>query len=119
MLWSLKHGKNKEWKEKLEAEGNEIPGEHTDAPILYQDLIPSWKAFIALSSSRQTGFGIGYIPISEIYAYMNMFYIDEYSERERLLQHVSILDSAYVKYQNEQTEKKNKSKKPSKQPRKR
>lgn len=47
--------------------------------------------------------GLGNIQISEIYAYMRMFAIDNLSERATFLERIQFMDSIYMNYQNERT----------------
>lgn len=87
----------------------EAKGEHMkpldDKPALYQDLIPDWQAFSVLSSSRQMGFSVGPIPLSEIAAYMEINQIKDYEERKLLLHRIHILDHTYLDWQSGETKK--------------
>jgi hypothetical protein len=80
----------------------EAQGEHVEQldkkPELYTDLYSDYNAFLFLSASRTSGFGPSAIAISEIYAYMQMFEIDDYQQRRRFLNHIKILDSVYLDY---------------------
>ena len=64
----------------LESQGEIIPALDT-MPELYEDLAFYWRAFIKLSTSRQSGFGMGYIPYSEIVKYLNENHITVWQDR--------------------------------------
>jgi len=60
------------------------------------DAIPYWVAFNSLSSSRQSGMGLGYIPYSEISSYLDdqgVWDIDDRSDYRHL---ITMLDSKFV-----------------------
>lgn len=65
------------------------------------DLYLDWNAFWHLSGSRQTGMGLGSIQVSEVYAYMQMFEMNDYEERKTFLRRIQILDSVYLNHHNE------------------
>lgn len=67
---------------------------------MFPDLQDIKEAFITLSPSRPTGFGIGFISLIEIYAYTLMFPIDD---TDRLIRLLRAMDSVFV----EAVEKKN------------
>ncbi|RLD57850.1 MAG: hypothetical protein DRI97_04455 [Bacteroidetes bacterium] len=52
--------------------------------------------------------GLGNIQISEVYAYMRMFHIDDEQERRLLLDRIQILDTAYMEYNSEKLKDKQK-----------
>lgn len=64
-----------------------------EKPELFGDLQDIWEAFGMLDPSRQNGMGMGYIPLAEIKAYLEMFGTDDVDRFVRLLRH---LDKAYV-----------------------
>lgn len=65
-------------------------------------------AFRNLISSRAVGFGVGPIPVSEIFAYCEMFHIDGDDERNDMLYYISELDAEYLRYMNKTEPKKGK-----------
>jgi len=65
-------------------------------PELYFDAVPFWIAFTQLSSSRQTGFGIGAIPYSEITNWLNENNIFRFEEREEYRRFINVIDGYYV-----------------------
>jgi hypothetical protein len=67
-------------------------------PVLHADLFFDFKAFNQLNSSRQLGFSSGPIPLTEIYAYMQIFGIESISERAIFLERMRILDNAYLEH---------------------
>ena len=103
----MQHGKNLEWYEQAEAEGERVkPLENK--PELYSDLKLDFDAFNILSTSRPVGFSYGAIPISEILAYCNMFGIDDYEERKEFIKRIKILDRAYLNFHNKKSKQANK-----------
>lgn len=74
-------------------------------PELYPDLVPVWEAFVLLSPSRNSGWGAGAIPLSEVKAYCEMFDI-EGDDREELLILLRALDDEYLKSTNEKGKRK-------------
>lgn len=68
---------------------------------MYDDLAYDFNAFFDLNSSRQAGFSIGSIPLSEIYVYMQIRGIDDPQERLIFLRRIQILDNEYLKITNE------------------
>lgn len=74
-------------------------------PELYPDLVPVWEAFVLLSPSRNTGWGAGAIPLSEVKAYCEMFDI-EGDDREELVILLRALDDEYLKSTNEKSKRK-------------
>jgi len=58
-----------------------------------------------LSRTRQSGFGIGYIPYSEIIAYLNENNIFEKPYREEYIKWIQFLDQEYLKIQNKEIKK--------------
>lgn len=64
-----------------------------------------WEAFNFLSSSRNVGFSLGAIPLSEIKAYCEMFAIVG-EEREDFLVLLRALDDEYMKLSNDKNKRK-------------
>lgn len=56
-----------------------------------------------LSTSRQQGFSVGYIPMSEIEAYMRIMRIDDDEEREEFLFLIQAMDAEYVEWASKKT----------------
>lgn len=79
----------------LENEGHHVPA-LADAPELYPDALPYWAAFIALSSSRQIGMGLGGIPYTEVTGYLDENRIFKLEHREQYRKWIGFIDSLYV-----------------------
>ncbi len=82
----------------LEEDGTRVPILEEE-PEIFPDLIPIWNAFMILSRSRQSGFGIGYIPYQEIIAYLNENDIFEKIYRDEWIRWIQYLDHEYLKIQ--------------------
>ena len=83
----------------MEDEGHVIP-ELQNKPDLFDSAIPYLNAFHALSTSRQIGFGIGFIPYSEIYTYLNENNIYDIDDREDYYHFIKFIDVIYVQISN-------------------
>ncbi len=83
----------------MQAEGHTIP-ELEDQPELFQDLMPYYRAFSVLSSSRESGFSIGYIKYSEIVHYLNEENIYG-PERLEYIRWVQFIDGEFVALKND------------------
>jgi len=68
-----------------------------------------YMAFNELSTSRQMGMGLGYIPYREISSYLDENEIFHPDERTRFRRFITFLDNIYVKKNNEKSEAKSKS----------
>jgi len=68
---------------------------------LYDDLAYDFNAFFDLNSSRQAGFSVGSIPLSEVYTYMKIRDIDDPQERLIFLRRIQILDNEFLKISSE------------------
>ncbi len=79
--------------------GNTLPPLQEE-PDLNDCIVPYWRAFTALASSRQSGMGLGYIPYSEIVFYLNENDIFDQEERERMLNIIQFIDGKYVELKN-------------------
>jgi hypothetical protein len=98
LQWDLTYADKREWLQKLQDEGNDIPALQTK-PELYLDLGHDYEAFSILNSSRpNSGMGLSPIPLSEIYSYMRIFEITEMSHRTVFLNRMQILDRTYIKW---------------------
>jgi hypothetical protein len=63
-----------------------------------------YNTYQSLSRSRNAGMGGAMpIPVSEILAFCNLFYIAQLNERERIFRYVNSLDNAYLEYQAEKS----------------
>ena len=62
-------------------------------PDLWADNAEYLIAFLRLSPSRQVGFSVGAIPVSEIRAYCDLFGVDDV---ETFFQLIRALDSAWL-----------------------
>lgn len=70
-----------------------------DRPKLDFRQVYYYNAFQAMSSSRTAGMsGAMPIPLTEIVAYCNLFYIAQLEEREQLLRYVSSMDRVYLEF---------------------
>ena len=83
----------------MEDEGHVIP-ELVDRPEIFQDAIPYFAAFRELSTSRPMGFGVGFIPHSEIHSYLNEHQIYSYEERDEYFNWIQFIDRLYVTHSN-------------------
>ena len=81
-------------------------------PILYDHNVVYWRSWLDLRNSRQSGFGIGHIPVTEVVAYMDLIDVEQ-DERLHFLRMVNALDRRFVELANEKAEKDRKSKQPS------
>lgn len=63
------------------------------------------KVFSDLNSSRQSGMGVGPIPLSEIRAYCDMFGITDLNERADLLFIIQQMDEEFMNYCNSKNNK--------------
>lgn len=60
-----------------------------------------YKAFQVLSASRPIGMGaVGAIPLSEIAAYLALFGVYDYEERDAYVTMIQALDSVYLQHVN-------------------
>lgn len=63
-----------------------------------------WRVFSELSATRATNFGVTAISISEIFAYCQLFYIEDISERSDLIYIITKMDSEFLEYFNKKKE---------------
>ena len=110
MTWDLQYGAKIEWFLEL-AESGEYVKALEEKPVIYQDLILDYEAFIILNNSRLIGMTEGSIPLSEIYAYMKIFEIFDYNQRKLFLKRIRFLDKVYLDFIHESNTKKVKDKK--------
>ena len=89
----------------LEDEGHDIPELKTQ-PELFPDLVFYYSSFNTLSTSRQSGFGIGYIPYSEIINYLDEQRIFEFEDRQDCIRWIQFIDREYVKLQSKKQDSK-------------
>ena len=75
--------------------------ELNDQPEMFEDLIIYWRAFNILSTSRQSGFGLGYIPFNQIVAFLDEERIVGY-ERGDYVEWIQTIDKIYVKVNSDQ-----------------
>lgn len=84
-----------------------VPNALRDRPTLDFRQTFYYNVFQCLSGSRNAAMGgVMAIPLSEVVAYFSMFNIAELNERERIHQHVSALDAAYMEYAAEKSKSK-------------
>lgn len=114
MQWSLKANEKagpnstmtkREYVAKLEADGHDASWILDEEPELYSTSYPYWEAFHLLTSSRNTGFGVGAIPLPAYESYFRIFGVDSLEEQLDYLKFVGVLDSEYLKWQGEKSEK--------------
>ena len=67
-------------------------------PDLPVNLLWIWKAFWTLHSSRPGGFGPSAIPMTEIKAYCEMFFIDSFAERNLFTHCIQCMDAEWLKW---------------------
>lgn len=84
---------------RLEEKGEDIPALR-NKPELEDYLRPYWEAFYVLTHSRQVGFGIGAIPLSEIDAYLRLYGIDDPEERDELVFFIREMDMEFLAFHN-------------------
>ena len=77
-------------------------------PDLPEDLLYYLSAFWALSRYRSSGFGVGYIPLTEVCAYMGLVGITERAERDEFMYFITALDDAYLGWHDKKTKTKKK-----------
>lgn len=65
-------------------------------PMLEFHLVLVWRAFTTLSRSRQMGFGVGPIPLTEIKAYFDLVGIEDVESRCYYLDLIQIMDSHWL-----------------------
>jgi len=83
--------------EKLKRDGKDPQALQTK-PDLIEGAAKYFVAFTALNASRQMGMdGPGPIPISEVYAYCEMFGYTSYGERFDMFKFISACDGTYLK----------------------
>ena len=87
--------KDIKWFMDMEADGIPIP-ESKAMPELFFDAQPFWTAFTDLNSSRQSGFGMGAIPYSEISSWLDENDIVRFEERQRYRRFIGYIDSTYM-----------------------
>lgn len=92
--------KNLKFFQKLEEEGNSVAALES-MPELYFDAVPFWEAFANLSSSRQSGMGLGAIPYSEITSWLTENQIISFENRERYRYFVTFIDGKYLELKND------------------
>ena len=116
MGWSLKASEKMgdgtqtklEWVQQLEEDGHDTTGMLDDEPEMFSDLIVYWSAFHILSPSRSSGMSVGYIPLPAYESYFRIFGVDSLEEQLNYLKFVGVLDSEYLKWQGEKSEKERK-----------
>lgn len=86
----------------------DISGETPAAPLLEKPSLDEieqyyWRVFQELSASRAARLAVGFIPVSEIFAYCQMFGIEDQNDRSDLLYIIGEMDGAYVEYMNEKS----------------
>ena len=76
-----------------------------EKPELQKHLAHYFEAFTILTVSRAAYQGcVGYIPLSEIHAYFQMFGITDIEEKQDYLYLIRALDEEYIGYLNKKSE---------------
>ena len=88
--------------------GRPFPQSYLDRPELNILEIGYWQAFNELSSSRQSGMGLGFIPYSEISAYLDEHHILDYEERFEWRYLITAIDTEFITIKNAEHERKTK-----------
>ncbi len=100
MAWELQWGGKLEFLKKLAEQGQRVEALENQ-PRLKPWLAEYYRAFNALSSSRQVGMGgVGPIPMSEMAAYFEVFEVRDLEERDTYITMIQALDSVYLKHVN-------------------
>jgi hypothetical protein len=94
LIWQLRVGDNLQRFQNLKEDGASVPI-LDDEPKLSFPLQEIWHGFSALSSSRQMGFDVGAIPLTEIKAYVDLFGV---VDLEMFVACVRALDADYLKH---------------------
>lgn len=84
-----------------------IPEKIRNAPRLMMGLELYYEAFMDLNSCRASGFGMGQIPWLAIFDYAVANGFSE-EQTEDLLQHIRVMDHAYMDHHNKKNQDKNK-----------
>ena len=97
MVWDLKYSHKLKWFNKLEETGETIRALN-EKPKLYADLALDYQAFKMLNASRQSTMSAAPISMADIYAYMQIFEINNFCTRRQFLYHIKLLDSIYLEF---------------------
>jgi hypothetical protein len=118
--WQDQYGDKLDWfmklQEDLDKKAEKAGKESTLLPALakrpeiFQDLVIFYNAFNAVSPSRQSGMGLGYIPLSEIRGYLDEFGVCGTEARLEWINWIQFIDRTYVRLHSEKKEKEAKSK---------
>ena len=84
----------------LAAEGTKVAALET-RPVLHPIHNELWDGFNILSASRQTGMGVGYIPLTEICCYASVI---GYTRTQDFIAIIRAMDDVFVKWQNDKTD---------------
>ena len=76
--------------------GEDLPLFVQNQPHLREDLHWIVEAFYRMSGSRQIGFGVGPIPLTEIEAYIRLFGLLD-DDIEQFYRLITALDAVYIK----------------------
>ena len=79
----------------MQAEGHVIP-ELDAEPDMLEEALPYWEVYMRLSNSRNVGMSIGGIPITQILAYCDLYYITDLDDRDTLIRIITRLDNHYI-----------------------
>lgn len=103
--WFLKLQEERDQKAEAQDRESTLLPALASKPEIFPDLMLYWNAFQELTTSRDTGFGVGYIKYSEITNYLTEELIFEYSERREWIHWIQTIDRLWVKMQSEKQKK--------------
>ena len=90
----------------LQEEGVDINrgADTSQDPFLFMDAAPIWNGFQELSSSRQSGFSIGYIPHIQITDWLSENDIISLESRKHYRKFITFIDGLWVAHANDKKE---------------
>jgi hypothetical protein len=103
----LTHGETAEAVQK-QVEDQQLPHDRwpkflRDRPSLMPGLDIFYSAFMDLSTCRSVGMGVGPIPLTSIYAYIDFEDLSD-DTADALLEHIRVMDTAFLRYHREKME---------------
>jgi hypothetical protein len=84
-------------------ENEDLPLFVQKMPLLREDLQWIAEAFFRLTGSRQIGFGVGPIPLTEIEAYVRLFGLLD-DDIDAFFRLISAMDAVFVKWNNKRAQ---------------
>ena len=106
----MKVGAHAQWLIDVHEEKGLPPPPEVEAPPLFEGAEEYLNAFWLLSECRTSSGmgGINPIPLAEIYAFFQIYGIDDITDKEDYIRFVKALDSTYLKYEYEKLDRKRK-----------